>query len=217
MKTNIFRICILFSAISSAGFSAAGQEEIKGTKQKMEIKLDELGNASISVTMKLNASQWDMFKRSLGNNTSLLKRQIEKGMPKFFLKDFKYNEDQMERTYTLEMKALAVASVDKAGKWKAELDTKDPDIMKINDQQFKLDANYAVNGGLIEQTQQIYLPAGAKDGKVEKDSFGKAVLTYHTSVGFMNTIITGCGILLVLVGGVLIFLRKRGGGLVKTN
>ncbi len=217
MKTNIFRICILFSGISFAGFSAAGQEEIKGTKQKMEIKLDELGNASISVTMKLNASQWDMFKRSLGNNTSLLKRQIEKGMPKFFLKDFKYNEDQMERTYTLEMKALAVASVDKAGKWKAELDTKDPDIMKINDQQFKLDANYAVNGGLVEQTQQIYLPAGAKDGKVEKDSFGKAVLTYHTSVGFMNTIITGFGILLVLVGGVLIFLRKRGGGLVKTN
>lgn len=215
MKTIIFRISMMFITLALIGTNVRGQEQIKGTKQKMEIKLDELGNASVSVTMKLNASQWDAFKRSLGNNTSNLKRQVEKSMPKFFLKDFKYNEDQMERTYTLEMKALAVASIDKNGKWKAELDSKDPDISKVNEHQFKLDANYAVNGNLMEQTQQIYLPASAKNGKVEKDSFGKAVLTYQTGEGFMNKIITGIGVILILAGGALIFLKKRIAGVNK--
>lgn len=215
MKTIIFRISMMFIALTLIGTNVRGQEQIKGTKQKMEIKLDELGNASVSVTMKLNASQWDAFKRSLGNNTSALKRQVEKSMPKFFLKDFKYNEDQMERTYTLEMKALAVASLDKNGKWKAELDSKDPDISKVNDHQFKLDANYAMNGGLIEQTQQIFLPASAKNGKVEKDSFGKAVLTYQTGKGLMNMMITGIGVILILAGGALIFLKKRNAGVNK--
>lgn len=209
MKKIIFRISILFITIAFINLHALGQEQIKGTKQKMEIKLDELGNASVSVTMKLNASQWDMFKRSLGNNTSNLKRQVEKSMPKFFLTDFKYNEDQMERTYTLDMKALAVASVDKNGKWKAELDSKDPDIMKINEHQYKLDANYAMNGGLIEQTQQIYLPGNAKNGKIEKDSFGKAVLTYQTGAGFTSLAFTIVGILAIISGLSLFYFGRR--------
>ena len=208
MKTYIFRLCMLLGMLTQMNFSSFGQDQIKGTKQKLDITLDDLGNARIAVTMKLNASQWDMFKKSLGNNTSNLKREMIKGMPKFYLTDFKYNEDQMERTYTLEMKALAVASVDKNGKWKADLDAKDPDIMKVNDKQFKLDANYISGGGLIEQTQQIYLPEGAKNAKVEKDSFGKAILTYQTGIGFLNIIITIAGILFILAGAVLFYFNR---------
>lgn len=208
MKTYIFRICILFVMLAQINYSSFGQEQIKGTKQKLDITLDDLGNAHIAVTMKLNASQWDMFKKSLGNNTANLKREMVKGMPKFYLTDFKYNEDQMERSYTLEMRALAVASVDKNGKWKADLDAKDPDIMKVNDQQFKLDANYISGGSLIEQVQQIYLPGNATNAKVEKDSFGKAVLTYKVGSGFMNIIITGIGILFILAGVVLFYLKR---------
>ena len=209
MKTSIIRLCILFVMLAQINFPSYGQEQIKGIKQNLDIKIDDLGNAVIALNMKLNASQWDMFKRSLGNNTSNLKREMEKGMPKFYLTDFKYNEDQMERSYTLEMKALAVASVDKNGKWKADLDAKDPDIMKINDRQFKLDANYASGGGLIEQVQQIYLPGNAKNAKVEKDSFGKAVLTYETGFGFTNILFTGLGILLILAGGALFYIKRR--------
>ena len=208
MKTYIFRLCMLLGMLTQMNFSSFGQDQIKGTKQKLDITLDDLGNARIAVTMKLNASQWDMFKKSLGNNTSNLKREMIKGMPKFYLTDFKYNEDQMERTYTLEMKALAVASVDKNGKWKADLDAKDPDIMKVNDKQFKLDANYISGGGLIEQTQQIYLPESAKNAKVEKDSFGKAILTYQTGIGFLNIIITIAGILFILAGAVLFYFNR---------
>lgn len=208
MKTYIFRLCLLFGMLSLLNFSSFGQDQIKGTKQRLDITLDDFGNAHIAVTMKLNASQWDMFKKTLGNNTSNLKREMIKGMPKFYLTDFKYNEDQMERTYTLEMRALAVASVDKNGKWKAALDAKDPDIMKVNENQFKLDANYVSGGGLIEQTQQIYLPGNAKNAKVEKDSFGKAVLTYQTGSGLMNILITGAGILFIIAGAVLFYFNR---------
>lgn len=205
MKTFIFRLSMMIVIFSLMNFTSSAQEQIKGIKQKLEFKLDELGNADISVIMKLNASQWDNFKKTLGNNTSNLKREMIKGMPKFYLTDFKYTEDQMERTYMLQMKANAVASIDRNGKWKAELDAKDPDIMKVNDRQFKLDVNYLSNGGLIEQVQQIYLPENAKDAKVEKDSFGKAVLTYQTGGGMWNMLITIGGIILILGGAGLYF------------
>ncbi len=209
MKHNIIRICILFISILLIGKYVDAQEPIKGTKQKLDIKMDELGNADITITMKLNASQWDMFKRNAGNNTSNLKREVEKGMPKYYLKDFKYSEDQMERTYKLEMNALAAAYVDKNGKWRAELDSKDPDIMKINETQYKLDANFSGPAGFIEQTMQIYLPSNAKNSKIEKDSFGKAVLTYESGGGWLSLLFTGAGILLILAGAALIFLENR--------
>lgn len=155
------------------------QQEIKGMKQRIDFKFDELGDAEVTFTMKLNASQWDNFKKTIGNNQAYLKRMMVKGLPKYFLTDFHYEEEPMDRSYSFTMKAYAVAQVNEKGKWTAELDSKDPDITKLNELNYRLDVNMVSNGMFIDQVQNLQLPKKAKSAKLEKDSFGKAVLTYQ--------------------------------------
>lgn len=189
--------------------SAFAQQEVKGIKQVFDFHVDELGNAMIEVTMKLNASQWDMFKRNIGNNTSILKREIEKALPKYFLSDFQYSEEAMDRTYKLKFKALGLASINSNGRWEAKLETKDPDVTKLSDREFIINTDMMTNGMLIQQTQKIHLPESAADGKIEKDSFGKAVMTYSSNNGTMSKASMYGGIALILAGAALFFFNSR--------
>jgi len=198
IKINFKYILPLFFITAFTMLQA--QEELKGTKQKFDIVIDDLGDANLAVTTRFNASQWDVFKKTVGANQAYLKRQLIKGMPKYFLSDFKYEEEPMERSFTFLMKAFAVAQVDDNGKWKAELDMKDPDITKLNDQTFMLKLNIVTNGMLIEQEQTIHLPGKAKNVEIEKDSFGSAVLTYQLKTGSSSPILLYGGVLLMLAG-----------------
>jgi hypothetical protein len=159
--------------------------------------------------MKLNASQWDMFKRNVGNNSSMLKREIEKALPKYFLSDFNYSEDAMDRSYKLKFKALGLASINNNGKWESKLETKDPDITKLSDRDFVMNMDFATNGMLIQQTQKIHLPPSATGAKIEKDSFGKAIMTYSTGEGAASRASLFAGIGLILAAGVLLIWNSR--------
>lgn len=189
---------------------ASAQQEVKGIKQIFDITVDDLGNAMVEVSMKLNASQWDMFKRNVGNNTSILKREIEKAMPKYYLSDFGYSEDAMDRSYKIKFKALGLCSVNSNGKWESKLDTKDPDITKLSEREFVINTDMMDQGTLFNQTQKIHLPAAASDAKIEKDSFGKAVMTYKTDSGTGSRLAQIAGILLILAGGGLFFFGNNG-------
>ncbi len=188
---------------------ASAQEEIKGLKQTFDITIDNLGGADVEVSMKLNAAQWDMFKRNIGNNTSILKREMEKALPKYFLSDFNYSEDAMERSYKMKFKTAGMTSINKNGKWEGKLDSKDPDITKLSDREFVMNSDLLSNGMLIQQVQKIHLPAEAKGAKIEKDSFGKAVLTYTTSTSAASKLSMFAGIGLILAGGALFFIKRN--------
>jgi len=95
--------------------------------------------------------------------------------------------------------------VDSKGKWVAALDQKDPNITKITDNQFLLvDDATAL-------TMKISLPSSATGTKIEKDAFGKAILTYTAPVsgGMMGNIIKYLGFL-VAAGGIFLFVKNRG-------
>lgn len=210
MKNNILLYIVLFGTFFSVNQILYGQQEVKGLKQLIELNIDELGNAEVDLTSKLNAQQWAMFKSSTGTNQSAIKRSIEKAMPAFFLSDFKYEEEPMERTYTIKMKAMSVTQLDKNGRWRGDLDMKNPDISKVSDTEYRLDVNMLSDGGFIEQVQKIKLPDHAKNSKIEKDSFGKAILTYELNSGSTtSTIAKFAGGLLTIAGLGLLFLRLR--------
>lgn len=192
---------ILLTAFFTIAFlKGQCQQVVKGMKQTIDMIADNYGNATVEVYMKLDAGQWDAFKRSLGNNVSLIKRSMERAMPKYFLTDFNYTEEPMERAYRVKFKALGICSQNKNGVWVAKLDTKNPDINKVSDREFILNEDIQVGQALVQQTQKIHLPSSASGAKIEKDSFGKAVLTYKTGNGFISDAMTGFGILLVIAG-----------------
>jgi hypothetical protein len=201
MKHTISKLFFAFLTIFIFTSSASAQEELKGLKQLFDITIDPLGNANVAVSMKLNASQWDAFKSNVGNNTSTLKRGMEDALPKYFLANFNYTEDQMQRTYTMKFDVQGFCTNDKNGKWTSKLDSKDPDITKLSDREFVLAQNIVSDGMLLQQTQKIHLPSSASNAKIEKDSFGKALLTYTIGTPLKHTIITALGVLLILGGG----------------
>ncbi|MBK7391556.1 MAG: hypothetical protein IPI23_21525 [Bacteroidetes bacterium] len=71
-------------------FSTAFAQEIKPFKVSIDFALEESGDAKVSYSTKMNASQWDMFKKTTGTNQSLLKRELERALPGYFLSDFEY-------------------------------------------------------------------------------------------------------------------------------
>ncbi len=217
MKTYTLRTILVLSFVGYLASASFSQEEIKGMKQRLEFNIDELGDAEIIMSMKLNASQWDAFKYSIGNNPAHLKREIVKGLPTFYLTDFKYEEDAMDRSYKMSMKGLGAVHLNKNGKWETNLEMKDPEVIKLNNKQFRLNLNLITDGGFLEQTQLINLPKNAKNAKIETDSFGNAVLTYESGMGVGKMIAKGFGILLILSGVLLAFLNnKRKGNLDET-
>ncbi len=161
-----------------AGWSVRAQGQLQTLKQNIDFHIDALGDAHVAVTMKLNASQWKTFKRTMGNNVALLKRNMERALPGYFLTDFKYDEDAMNRSYTLKFDALGVSKVDQQGRWIAELDTKSPDVTKISDHLYLINSTMGSGGALIEQYIKVFFPESASDIKVDKDAFGNAYFSF---------------------------------------
>ncbi|HNR18998.1 MAG TPA: hypothetical protein PKN75_01990 [Bacteroidia bacterium] len=170
-KLILFIITIFMCNIITA-------QEIKPFKINLEFTLDEYGNSKVIYSCKMNASQWDNFKRSTGNNQSLLKREIEKGLPAFFLSDFEYKEDAMDRSYSLSFNAKGVATINSKGKWVVDLDAKNPDVTKLSDNTYMMITESSAGGQLIQTTNKLVFPESATDIKEEKDSFGKAIFTF---------------------------------------
>ena len=101
MKNSLLRTACSFILVLLLNTNSNAQQPIQGLQQKLDTTIDDLGNANIEVFMKLSAAQWESFKRTTGNNTSIIKRVLEKALPKNYLTDFSYSEDQMDRSYTV--------------------------------------------------------------------------------------------------------------------
>ncbi|MEO0470203.1 MAG: hypothetical protein AAF206_11320 [Bacteroidota bacterium] len=146
--------------------------------QKIEMNLDKLGNANLTLSMKMGASQWQNWIQSLGNNPAALKRQVERDMPAFFLDDFQLEKNDMERSFTLSLKAYGVCKVDKRGNWVLETDDKDVDLTELTDHKFMYVNSPAEYGGQLQQTTIVEFPEEAQAIKVDEDAYGKTVFKF---------------------------------------
>jgi hypothetical protein len=191
---NIF-LLIVFSQLSA-------QEIIKPGKLNVKWDLDPLGNAHIEASSSLDAMGWDNYKRTFGSNPDILKRQMERAFPGFFLQNFSYKEDVMNRGWALSFDALGMSKINSKGLWEIDLNSKNPDVTKISDHNYVLTSNYNSQGSLMQEIDKINFPAAAADIKQDKDAFGKAIFIYtsSTSGGTGNWLILGLGIILALVG-----------------
>ncbi len=175
-------------------FIVEAQENQRGFKTTMDITIDNVGSGIIEVTNKYNAAYWDYFTKSVGNNTSIINNQLKKTFPKYHLSDFSHSQNANERSNTVKFKIDGMMNINKNGKWEADLERKDPDITKVSNTEFLL-----IDEG---ESLKIHLPSGTSDAKVEKNSFGKAILTYTpaTGTGLMGNILRYLGIAIGLVG-----------------
>ena len=197
MKKNML-ITLLIILVTGTSSAQIGE---KGYKTTFDMTMDKSGTVICEVTNKYNAAFWDNWTKYVGTNTSIINNGLRQLFPKYHLSDFKHSQDANERSNTVKFKIDGMMNVNKSGKWEAELDQKDPNITKVSNTEWLL-----VDGG---ETMKIHLPSGTKNSKVEKNSFGKAMLTYPVSTGGgMNAILKYGGILIALAG-VGLFIRNK--------
>jgi hypothetical protein len=172
------------------------------SNQKIEMTLDDIGNAKINISMTMNAAQWLQWNGSYGTNPSALKRDIERSMPAFIVDDFKLDKDDMNRSFNLSLNAYGVCKINKRGQWIMDTDQKDAQVTELTDHKFMLVSSPIEFGGTLQQTYIIEFPEAASDIKVDKDSFGKSIFEFemdNPSSSF--NLMRWSGLFLLVIGG----------------
>ncbi|MEM5564061.1 hypothetical protein WNY78_03045 [Psychroserpens sp. AS72] len=170
--------------------------------QKIEMKLDEIGNATLNISSTMNASQWQQWNGTYGSNPSALKRDMERSMPAFIVDDFKLEKDDMNRSFNLSLKAFGVCKIDKRGRWIMDTDKKEVQLTELSDRKYMIVASPPEFGGNLQQTTIIEFPETANNIKVDKDSFGKTIFEFkmdNPSSSF--NLLRWSGLALMIVGG----------------
>lgn len=195
MKTIQNHIMLLLMLLSA---SVVAQQ----SNQKIEMTLDDIGNAKINISMTMNAAQWQQWNGSYGTNPSALKRDIERSMPAFIVDDFKLDKDDMNRSFNLSLNAYGVCKINKRGQWMMDTDQKDAQLTELTDHKFMLVSSPPEFGGTLQQTYIIEFPEAANDIKVDKDSFGKSIFEFkmdNPSSSF--NLMRWSGLFLLIIGG----------------
>ena len=197
------KTALLLALLFSLGFTTKVLAQKSPVKTTIEVVVDDVGSGVLSVSSKYNAQWWDMLKQMGATSASVIKNQFKKAFPKQELTDFDIKQDDMERSVSAKFKVLGMVEMNQKGKWFADLSTpenKEANITKLSDQQFlMIDED---NG----QTMKIILPSSASDAKIEKDSFGKMLLTYNSPVptGTFSSILKYLGFIFI-AGGLWLF------------
>lgn len=206
MKKYINLFIVTFLLIS--GTTVAQQMQ-----QKIDMRIDSIGNAKIKISMNMNAQEWQGWNASFGNNAAALKRDMERSMPGYFLDDFKLEKDEMNRSFELSLNAYGACDIDKRGKWIVETDQKDANLTKITDHKYMLVSSPMEYGGALQQTFTIEFPEDATDIEVDKDALGNSIFKFEMeSPGGSFNLLRLSGFALLMIGGgwtgVSLFARK---------
>jgi len=200
---KIYLFIIAFLIISYSRVNA--QEQLDPLKENMDYTIDNLGDGHIQISRTFNASQWDNYKKIYGANAAdLLKREMERGLPKSYLQNFSYKEDEMNRTFTLSFDALGFAKINDNGQWQIDVGLKNPDVTKISDRNYAMTASYNSNGSLLQDLIKLNIPDGASNITQDKNAFGKPIFTYELTPGSkkMSYVFLLLGILLIAAAAV---------------
>jgi hypothetical protein len=185
-----------------SGIASAQAQESPGLTQEITFTIDEQGDAQVEVTMKMNAAQWQNWQQVYGGGrVSVLKREMVRSLAPYFVENFGYEQDDINRTSRITMAARGVTEYQGDGVWRGEMDMKDPSITDVSDNVFLFTTSTMEGGLLMQQNQRVVLPEDAHSIEHDEDAFGNAIFRYQRpateQAGLPWMLIVG----LVLMGG----------------
>ncbi|MEM7809532.1 MAG: hypothetical protein AAF561_15595 [Planctomycetota bacterium] len=197
----LFVVAALLLLVATAR-AQVGQTQVM--PMTIDIELDELGDATIRFQMTMNAQQWQGWKQQYGDNPSLLRRDMGQFVSQYVVDDFDLDQDDMDRTMVMTIKARGVARHRGDGSYELELE---PGMGSGNEQDngTTFIYNYTQEedaGVLMTVTQTIKLPEDVEDASERTDSAGRPVLAYEVDVdtGSGGGFLTIAGIVLLVLG-----------------
>lgn len=206
---NILKLFVCGVIVMALSFPVIAQTNFT---QTMTYRVHDKGSAAVELTQKMNAQQWQMFKANVNaSNMAVKKRDMERMLPMVVLKNFKYSDDDIERTSKFTFDIDGIAEYTGNNKWSIKLESKNPQIEKLTDNSYMLTSNSAtVDGGVYQVIQKVHLPEKATSIEVNKDAFGMAKLDYNlkSESGGLPIMLIG-GSILTLAGAGLFVIKKK--------
>jgi hypothetical protein len=192
MKKILFVIMIVFWVLQLF----AQREPLR---QRIEMRIDSIGNAHMKVSMTMNAGQWQMWLQSGGNNPAIMKRTMERALPGYFLDDFNLVRNDMERSFEFSFKAYGVCQVNRRGKWIVNTEQKNAEITTLTDRKYMMVSMDAMNN--LQITQFLEFPSQARNITITKDAYDRSQFVFDMDAPRQKTGITfWLGLLLILSG-----------------
>src|SRR5579872_892220 len=113
------KIYIFITSVIIVSSGAANAQQLDPLKENDNYTFDNLGNAHIEFSRTYSASQWDNYKKIVGNNAEgLWKRAETRNFPKAYLDNFNYKEE--DQTFTCSFDALGDAKINDNGQWQID-------------------------------------------------------------------------------------------------
>lgn len=192
--------------------------------QIIDMRLDPVGDADISITMKFDAGAWQMWKQTIGENPSVMKREIERMFSTITLDGFTMDRNDLEREVTVQLHAIGLARYLGNGRWEADVETDDSpgasvSRRKISDTTYLTTATMSDpgSGAVMRQEITLNIPEGAGSLTEAHSETGTDLLRYEltpaTASGGNRVPLFAAGGGCAALGLVLILL----GGRVKTD
>lgn len=184
MKNKI--ILLLFSIATT--YTAFGQGSNQTMMINTEARIDSTGNAIFEVSGKLTASQWINWNYMFGGgNASNVKRTYERALSSFYVYDFKYNPNEMERSFTIQFKAKGVVEYLGKDKWVANLGLRDVQPIKLTANSFNCVLSQGNGNSIIQNNMRFTLPANATNMEFDKDEFNNVLVNYKMPTESVTT------------------------------
>ncbi len=206
---NILKLFVCGMIVMALSFPVIAQTNFT---QTMTYHVTDKGSASVELTQKMNAQQWQMFKANINSsNMAVKKRDMERVLPMYVLKNFKYSDDEMERTSKFAFDIDGIAEYTGNNKWTIKLESKNPQIEKLSDKSYMLTSSTTtVDGGVYQVIQKVHLPEKATSIEVNKDAFGMAKIDYDlkSESGGVPVMLIGGGLLTLAGAGLFVFKPK---------
>lgn len=192
MKKILFVIMIVFW-----GFQLLAQ--IEPLRQRIEMRIDSIGNAHMKVSMTMNAGQWQMWLQSGGDNPAIMKRTMERALPGYFLDEFNLVRNEMERSFEFSFKAYGVCQVNRRGKWIVNTEQKNAEITTLTERKYMMVSIDAMNN--LQITQFLDFPKEAKNITISNDAYNRTQFVFDMDSPRQKTGATfWIGLLLILSG-----------------
>ena len=189
--------------------------------QNIDMIIDDLGDAKMELTMKMDASQWNAYINSeYAKNQSIFRRDLEREMMWVLIDDIEMKLDDKTREAKATLSVKNIASYMGDNRWTLRLGSKDINVTKISDKCYLMTNNIVSdNGGIIQQMQKFIFPDKATNIKTDNDRYGNTVVTYDLQVregglgigviiGFIFILLGSLWLLWVLFGKQIISIKN---------
>lgn len=154
-----------------------------------DCRVDSIGNAIFEVSGKLTAQQWINWNYMYGGgNASNVKRNIERLQSPYYVYDFKYMPNEMDRTFLIQYKAKGTTIYLGKDKWVSTLGLRDVQPMKLTENSFNcVVSQMGGNNMIIQNAMKVTLPSAASNMQFDTDEFNNVLVKYTLPTESLTT------------------------------